>query len=97
MSEKHPCPSCGLQWEATCEQHVSIQLFGECIVCRFLPAGKGSRSGTLADMDRIVARRRELIAASITSVVEEGDTMFINSTLPSGVGVPGNDQSEKTQ
>jgi hypothetical protein len=89
MADAHLCPCCGSEWETDCEQHVCIQLFGECIACRFLPAGKGSRSGSLADMDRITARRRELIAASITSVEEDGDTMTIKATLPGAHGVKG--------
>ena len=59
------CPCCGLHWdEPGCEQAACIELFGECIPCRFLPAGKGSRSGSIADMDRIVARRKEMLVAA---------------------------------
>ena len=28
------CPKCKLEWPQPCEQTASIELFGECIVCR---------------------------------------------------------------
>jgi hypothetical protein len=58
------CPCCGLLWERKSEQHASIELFGECICCRFMPDGKGTRSGTQDDLDRIQAKRRALIDAA---------------------------------
>jgi len=40
------CPICNRCWRANCEQGISIEFFGECVVCRFTPQGKGSNSGT---------------------------------------------------
>lgn len=45
------CPVCGRTWPHPSEQGRCVELFGECIVCRFVPPGKapnwlGSGSGT---------------------------------------------------
>ena len=56
------CPCCGLQWEENCEQHACIELFGECIICRFMPDSKGSKSGSQEDIIAIQAERRKMIA-----------------------------------
>lgn len=55
------CPCCRMKWEETLEQHASILLFGECIVCRFMPGSKGSRAGTQDDIDAIQAKRWKLL------------------------------------
>lgn len=55
------CPCCRMQWDEKTEQHASIELFGECIVCRFMPDGKGTGSGSQADIDAIQARWRKML------------------------------------
>jgi hypothetical protein len=55
------CPCCGRKWDETSEQNASILLFGECIVCRFMPDSMGSRAGTQDDIDAIQAKRRKLL------------------------------------
>ena len=45
------CPVCGRTWPHPSEQGRCVELFGECIVCRFVPLGTapnwlGSGSGT---------------------------------------------------
>lgn len=59
------CFCCGNQWDKNTEQHACIELFGECISCRFVPNSKGSRSGTNADIDAIQQKRRDMISAAI--------------------------------
>ena len=58
MTEK--CPKCQREWkgQAPCDQTVCIEMFGECIPCRFLPTThpnntRGSGSGTDADLKAI--------------------------------------------
>lgn len=60
MTEK--CPKCQREWkgQAPCDQTVCIEMFGECIPCRFLPTThpnntRGSGSGTDADLKAIEA------------------------------------------
>jgi hypothetical protein len=57
------CPYCAQAWERNSEQHACIELFGECICCRFLPDGKGTRSPIPGDIHRIQLKRRSMIAA----------------------------------
>ena len=52
------CPCCGLKWDDDTEQAACIELYCECIACRFSPSGKGSRSGSMEDLDCIHARAR---------------------------------------
>jgi len=59
------CPCCGLQWDKNTEQHACIELFGECIPCRFVPNSKGTRSGSNADIDAIQERQRDMISSAI--------------------------------
>ena len=45
------CPVCGRVWPHPSEQGRCVELFGECVVCRFVPAGQppnkyGSGAGT---------------------------------------------------
>ena len=40
------CPKCARTWEGPCEQSVCIDLFGECIPCRFLPIGDKNKYGS---------------------------------------------------
>lgn len=52
------CPKCARTWEdLACQQALSIELFGECIVCRFVPIGTinkyGSASGTEEELERL--------------------------------------------
>ena len=51
------CPKCGREWEAPCEQSVCIEMFGECIPCRFIPIGDinkvGSGLGTDEEVEAI--------------------------------------------
>lgn len=58
------CPKCARLWdEPTCEQAISIELFGECIPCRFLNPGMnnlyGSGEGSKSDLDLITKTRLE--------------------------------------
>lgn len=53
------CPCCGLPWEVFSEQAACIALFGECIVCRFSPSGKGSRAGNTDELERIIAKAKD--------------------------------------
>lgn len=52
------CPACGTKWEHDSEQAICIEKHGECVVCRFSPSGKGSRSGTMKDLDNIALERK---------------------------------------
>ena len=51
------CPKCNKIWPADCEQTLCIERHGECIGCRFVPAGEnnqfGSGSGTEAEFDAL--------------------------------------------
>lgn len=49
------CPKCHREWTDGCEQHQSILIFDECIVCRFGPGG----SGRAEDLEKISAARDE--------------------------------------
>lgn len=49
------CPVCSRTWPHPSEQGRCVELFGECIVCRFIPAGvginsRGSGAGTPEDL-----------------------------------------------
>ena len=44
-----------------CEQAISIEWHGECVVCKFLPAGSGSCDGTREEMDLIAAEAQKRI------------------------------------
>lgn len=61
MNEQCQCPKCRRQWDINTEQHACIDMFGECIHCRFVPCGKGSGSGTNADLDAIQEKRRQML------------------------------------
>lgn len=67
------CRHCGREWELNCEQHACIELFDECIPCRFTPAGKGSRAGTQADLDLITQKRAELLRMALNDQQENGN------------------------
>lgn len=45
------CPCCERLWPEGCEQAISIDLFNECVVCKFTPSGKGSNDGTQEELD----------------------------------------------
>ncbi len=59
------CLCCGNQWDKYTEQHACIELFGECISCRFVPNSRGSGAGTNAEIDAIQQRQREMVAVDI--------------------------------
>lgn len=49
------CPVCGRTWPHPSEQGRCVELFGECVVCRFVPVGvgpniRGSGAGTPEDL-----------------------------------------------
>ena len=74
MTEK--CPKCQREWkdQAPCDQTVCIEMFGECIPCRFLPTThpnntRGSGSGTDADLKAIEATSS---AALLHAVAQTG-------------------------
>lgn len=48
------CPKCDRQWNGASEQAVSVDLHGECVVCKFTPQGKGSNNGTKEEL-RLIA------------------------------------------
>ena len=41
------------------KQAISIDLFNECVVCKFTPGGKGSNDGTKEDLEALRDRRKE--------------------------------------
>lgn len=51
------CPKCANTWEGECDQSRCIELYGECIQCRFVPVGEinkyGSGSGTKEEFDNL--------------------------------------------
>lgn len=47
------CPCCKREWIDNCEQAISIELFDECMVCKFIPGKPGSGNGTSYDVDKI--------------------------------------------
>jgi len=49
------CPKCAREWDAPCQQTWCIAHYGECIVCRFGPDGKG----TAAEFDAIPSPTQE--------------------------------------
>jgi len=49
--KKAKCPCCSRAWPIGCEQEISIRFYGECIVCKFSPQGKGSNNGTTRELD----------------------------------------------
>lgn len=57
------CPSCCFDPGGDYAQQVCIDLFGECLTCRFMPHGCGSGSGTpdeFVAIDRECSRRWRL-------------------------------------
>jgi hypothetical protein len=60
------CPHCRQSWKRHCDQHASIELFGECIPCRFMPDGKGTREGTQDDIAAIQAKRQQWVKAHLS-------------------------------
>ena len=46
MKENIECPKCFRCWPVDCEQAISVEMYGECVVCKFTPQGKGSNDGT---------------------------------------------------
>ena len=62
------CPTCARQWQKTSEQGVSIELYDQCVVCKFTPQGNGSNDGSRKELDLVASeslRRR--------AVKEQGD------------------------
>jgi hypothetical protein len=50
------CTICGREWPEGSEQAICVELFGECIVCRFAIGKRyreGSKAGTDADLEKI--------------------------------------------
>lgn len=51
------CPRCKRKWIVPCEQSKCIELYKECMCCRFIPHGKinllGSASGTEDELKAI--------------------------------------------
>lgn len=65
------CPSCGLQWDKLTEQHACIESFGECIVCRFMPSGRGTHSGTSDELSTIQRKQREMLRCQNVNMTPE--------------------------
>jgi len=42
MSDDRACPKCTRSWPVPCEQTCCIDLYGECMVCRFGIGGTGT-------------------------------------------------------
>ena len=81
MTEK--CPKCQREWkgQAPCDQTVCIEMFGECIPCRFLPTThpnntRGSGSGTDADLKAI-----ETASKAVRAKVGADETATPNAEL----------------
>lgn len=51
------CPCCRHAFQPDSEQAICVELFGECIFCRFSPNSKGSKSGTQAELSEIVVKQ----------------------------------------
>jgi hypothetical protein len=51
------CHCCSNYFEPDSEQAICVELFGECIFCRFSPNSKGSKSGTQAELSEIVVKQ----------------------------------------
>lgn len=54
------CPCCERQYAKLTEQHACIDLFGECIPCRFVPGTKGSGSGIPMDISQIQHKKTNM-------------------------------------
>ena len=57
MTQEIKCPCCCNVLTPDSEQAICVELFGECIFCRFSPNSKGSKSGTQAELAHIVVRQ----------------------------------------
>ncbi len=57
MTQEIKCPCCCHYFEQDTEQAICVEVFGECIFCRFSPNSKGSKSGTQAELSEIVVKK----------------------------------------
>lgn len=57
MTQEIKCPCCRNVLTPDSEQAICLELFDECIFCRFSPNSKGSKSGTQAELAHIVVRQ----------------------------------------
>lgn len=65
------CPVCPRSWDDNSEQAVCIEMFNECIVCRFGVKGPGSHSGIQEELDKISAEaKRRNTPAEVAEVPE---------------------------
>lgn len=58
MTEEIKCPCCCNVLTPDSEQAICVELFGECIFCRFSPNSKGSKSGTQTELSEIVIKQQ---------------------------------------
>ena len=47
------CPTCLRRWPVDCEQAICVEMYGECVVCKFTPQGKGLNDGTPEQLNEI--------------------------------------------
>lgn len=53
MDELLECDFCERKWPMDSEQAISIEMFGQCIVCKFTPIGRGSNDGTNEQLQNV--------------------------------------------
>jgi len=56
------CPVCFRDWPEDCEQAISIEMYGECCVCKFTPRGEGINNGTTEQLHSISEEQRRRAA-----------------------------------
>lgn len=59
------CPECDREWPKSSEQGVSINLYDECVVCKFTPLGKGSNNGTNEEFEAVIVKALELKSTKV--------------------------------
>ena len=67
---KLKCPKCKREWAPETEQAISVELYSECMVCRFIPKSPTTREkGTAAELEEILTiwrvRNNEAASASL--------------------------------
>lgn len=59
MKDKIRCETCKRLWQVDSEQAISIEMFDECIVCKFTPLGEGLNDGTKEQFDKITSEHNK--------------------------------------
>jgi hypothetical protein len=64
MKDGIGCKKCTRLWQVDSEQAISIEMFDECIVCKFTPRGEGLNDGTKEQLDKITSEYNKRAASA---------------------------------